>query len=321
MKAKSKASIFIADEIHPKGIDLLKKRFNVVKLTGLDNAKLLKSLKTKKKSLHSSSILIIRTTRKIDSDFLKYLYINTDTRLICTVSSGFDNIDLKACQKYKIKALNIYGGNSISAAEFTFALILAISKNLIDANANMKRGIFNNRKYSNIELCGKTIGIIGVGRIGSYVAKLAKSFGMNIVGNDINPKLKNKYKWIKFVSLNTLLSKSDIVTIHTPLNKSTYHLIGSHNLKLMSRDSILVNCSRGRTIDEKALISLLKAGKLHYAGIDVFENEPNFNKNFSKLKNVILTPHMAGKTTQSHERMAVIAAEKITKYYDKTKKR
>ncbi len=179
----------------------------------------------------------------------------------------------------------------------------------------MKRGIFDNISRINTELYCRTIGIIGVGRIGSLVAKYSRAFGMKVIGNDINPKLKNKYKWIKFVSLNQLLKASDVITIHTPLDDSTYHLINKSNIHQMKSDSIFINCSRGGTVDEMALIKLLQKKKLRYAGLDVFENEPGFNKQFRKLDNVILSPHTAGKTVESKKRMSILAAENIIRQY------
>jgi D-3-phosphoglycerate dehydrogenase / 2-oxoglutarate reductase len=262
---------------------------------------------------------MVRSTRKIGSDFIKTLSLRTDIKIICTVSSGFDNVDIKSCKEYGITTLNVYGGNVISAAEHTFALILAASKNLIAMNSKMSKGIFDNASTINTELYGKTIGIVGVGRIGSLVAKYARSFGMKVVGNDINLKLKNKYKWIKFVSLNQLLKSSDIITIHTPLDESTYHIINRKNIILLKRDAIFINCSRGGTVDEKELIKLLQKKKLRYAGIDIFESEPAFNKQFTKLNNVILTPHAAGKTVESRKRMSILSAENIIRHYKNPK--
>ena len=121
--------------------------------------------------------------------------------------------------------------------------------------------------------------------------------------------------------MNKILSLSDIVTIHTPLDNSTKYLLNNTNIKLMQKYSVLINCSRGGTVDEKALITALKRGRISYAGVDVFEKEPAFNKTFAKLTNVILSPHLAGKTVESKERMARVAAEKIINFYKKSGKR
>ncbi len=315
-------NIYLADDLHPKGIGLLKKYFNVIDLKGLDNKKLISKIQTISKNTKvKNSALVIRSVRIIDKRIIKKISTDTDINLICTVSSGFDNIDIDFCQNSGIDAMNVAGANSISASEFTFAVILAIFKNIINADRDMKHGIYDYSKFINYELNGKTIGIIGVGRIGSKVAKLAKAFGMNVLGNDINAIVKKKYPFVKFVSLNKLISYSDIVTIHTPLDKSTKHILNKKNMKLFSQNSVLINCSRGGTVDEKSLITVLKNNKLYYAGVDVFENEPGFNKKFTKLQNVFLTPHLAGKTVESKEIMGIMAAEKIIEYYSKPGKR
>lgn len=235
------------------------------------------------------------------------------------MSSGYDNIDAEYCIKRGIIILNVYGGNVIAAAEHTIMMILASAKKLIKKNSEMHKGIFANINHSISELYGKDIGVIGVGRIGSLVAKYARNFGMNVYGNDINAKLKDRYKWIKFVSLNTLLKKSDVITIHTPLDNSTIHLLNKNNLKLLKPNAILINCSRGGTIDEESLIKILQKKKIACAAMDVFKDEPNFNKKFAKFENVLLTPHIAGKTIESKEKMTLIAAENIIKYYSKAR--
>ncbi len=315
---KSNVNIYLADELHPKGIGLLKRTFHVYDLKGLINDLLLKKLLTLSKiSKSNKDALIIRSVRNIDKQFIKEIASKTNIKLICTVSAGFDNIDISSCRKYTIDAMNVAGANSTSAAEFTFAAILAITKNIIPASSDMKKGVFDYRRYSNTELYGKTIGIIGVGRIGSKVAKLARAFGMNILGNDIDPKVKQKYSFIKFISLNKLLAGSDIITIHTPLNSTTENIINKNNLKLFKRSSTLINCSRGGTVDEIALIDSLKKNKLHYSAVDVFKSEPSFNKNFTKLNNVLLSPHLAGKTAESRQRMGLEAAKKVTDYFFK----
>lgn len=304
-----KQNIFIADDIHPAGINLLKKKFRVINLAGLSNHSLLKKLITFR---HVKSALIIRSVRRLDAWFIKKLAEADAVKLICTVSTGFDNVDIKVAKKYGINVINVYGGNTIAAAEHTFAMILAVVKNITAKNYEMSKGKFASG-YFNSELYGKTIGIIGVGRIGSRVAKTARQFGMTVVGNDIKPSLQNKYRWIKFTSLNNLLKSSDIISVHTPLDSSTYHLLNSANMKLIQKHAIIINCARGGIIDETVLYKMLASKRIMAAGLDVFKNEPKFDKKFSRLDNSLLTPHTAGKTLESREAMAVIAAKDIIK--------
>ncbi|MBE2228432.1 MAG: hydroxyacid dehydrogenase [Ignavibacteria bacterium] len=318
---KNNVNIYLADELHPAGIDLLKKNFNVFSLLSLTNPFLLKQLRDlSPKNGSSKDALIVRSVRTINRDFLEKAAKSTNINLICTVSAGFDNLDTIAAAECGIDVMNVAGANSTSAAEFTIGLILAAAKNLIPANNEMHRGTFDYSKYSNTELFGTTLGIIGVGRIGSKVAKLAKAFGMNILGNDINSKLKNKYPFVKFVSLDKILSLSDILTLHTPLDDSTHYIINKRNIALMKKEAILINTSRGGVIEEAALISSMKSNKLRYACVDVFENEPGFNKKLLKYKNLIITPHLAGKTAESKLRMGTEAAKKVIEYFSKTRR-
>lgn len=313
---KKFVNIFIADDVNCTGIILLNKYFNVFDVEGYNNSNLLKQIKLiSAGNLSIPSALVIRSTRKINKQFLISVKKISNLRLICTVSTGYDNIDIVNSVKLGIDFMNVAGANSLATAEFTMGLILAAIKDIVKADQTVKNKEFDATIFKNSELYGKTIGIIGVGRIGSNVAKLSKAFGMKIAGNDIDPGIRKKYNFIKFCSLNKLLEISDIVTIHTPLDKSTKYLLNKSNLSKLKKNSVLINCSRGGTIEESALIKALSSGRIRYAAIDVFENEPRFNKKFLKLKNVILTPHLAGKTMESKEAMAKAAAEKIVKYF------
>lgn len=318
MKPNKNIFIFIADEIHISGLSYLKKKgFTVIRSYELSNSELLYLMSGFNDLTKEPSVLIIRSVRKIDKHFIDKLISSTPVRLICTASSGFDNIDTGYCIKKGIDVLNVPKGNYVSAAEHTLGLILAIAKNIWRANYDMKRRIYNSSRYQNFELMGKTIGIIGVGKVGSHVAKIARGFQMNILGNDIDRSLLAKYKWIKFVALNKLLRDSSVITVHTPLDDSTRDLIGSKELKMLMKDAILINCARGGIVNEKALIKVLEEKKIYYSGIDVFVNEPDINPKFFKLQNVIRTPHLAGKTYESRIRISTQLAEYILAYFKK----
>lgn len=309
-------NIFIADDVHRAGIIYLNKYFNVFDLKDLNNNKLLKQINLiSADNLLIPSALVIRSTRKIDKNFLSEVKKKSNLKLICTVSTGYDNIDILNSAKFGIDVMNVAGANSIAAAEFTIGMILASVKEIIKADNIVKKGEFDASGFRNTELAGKTIGIIGVGRIGSRVAEISKAFGMKISGNDINPAVKKKYRFINFCSIKKLLENSDIVTVHTPLDSSTRYLLNKSNLKYIKNNSVLINCARGGIVEESALINEVKKGRIRYAAIDVFENEPRVNKKLLKLKNIILTPHLAGKTLESKEAMAVKAAKKIAEYF------
>ncbi len=314
MKDFKKVNIFIADKIHSKGIQNLKKtEFAVIECFGLENKGLIAFIDGRV-SKGYPNCLIIRSVRKF-TDNEVYCLSKSGIRVLCTASSGFDNIPVDTCRKHKIRVLNVPKGNYISAAEHTIALLLNILKNITNANKDMKNGSFESLKYVNFELLGKKVGIIGVGRVGSHVAKLCNAFGAEILGNDIKKTLKKTYKWIKFKQLDDLLKASDIVSVHTPLDESTHNLLNEKKLRLMKKSAIIVNCARGGIVNENALISMLKSKKIYYAGMDVFQNEPSIKEKFRNLNNVILTPHLAGKTVESIERISVQLAERIISYY------
>ena len=314
-------NIYIADSIDKSGIKLLKdKGFNVYSLTGLSNNDLFGKISVKDSKFDNLSVLIIRSVRNIKQEDIDILKSKTKIKCICTASSGFDKIDSIYAKKQGIKVINVPNGNYLSAAEHTISLILYIIKNLKYSEESLSGDSFYLKEYSNTELYKKTIGIIGVGRVGSYLAKLCRAFNMKILGNDIKKSLKNKYPWIHFCDLNYLSSHSDIVTVHTPLDDSTRNMIDANFITRMKTNSILVNCARGGIIDEKALINKLKSNKLFYSALDVFENEPDVNPEFFKLKNIVITPHQAGKTRESKVRISILLAQKLIKELEKKTK-
>jgi D-3-phosphoglycerate dehydrogenase len=305
-----RGKILVANRIHPAGLTLLKRRgFKISIADNIPNGNLILTL-----SRTHTDIVIVRSVRKIGDEMIRALSRQTDVKLICTASSGIDHIDRDTAKAVGIKIINAPDGNFVSAAEHTFALILAIEKNLFLLHRNMKAGIFDNRVCENCELSGKTVGILGVGRVGSYLAKICRAFSMRILGNDIKDSLRKKYKWIEFVSLRRLLQLSDIVTVHTPLDASTRNLLGGREIRMMKHGAILINCARGGIVNEKSLIDSLNKGKIAYAGLDVFENEPSVREEIIKQPHVLLTPHVAGKTKESDRRISVQLAEAICKF-------
>jgi len=303
--------ICVADKIHPSGLTRLRKRgFKLSIACEIPNEDLVAEL-----SRSGADVLIIRSIRRVNNELLARIRKQTAVKLICTASSGIDHIDMEYARASGIKVINVPNGNFISAAEHTFALILGIVKNLIPFHQDMKAGVFDSKKHLNRELFGKTIGIIGVGRVGSHVAKIARALQMRVVGNDIRISLKQKYKWITFAPLKKLLNISDVVTVHTPLNRSTKDLISAKEISMMKRSAILINCARGEIVNERALVSSLKTGRIAYAGIDVFENEPAIRKELIAQNNVLLTPHVAGKTKESDQRISTELANSICKFF------
>lgn len=313
MNRKNNIKIFIADDLHQSGIKLLKsKGFLIYIEKSFSNFELINYLKQNAKS---DSILIFRSVRIIDKEFIDEIIKFTKIKVLCTASTGMDNVDTAYARRKKLKVINVPDSNYISAAEHTFGMLLAVLKNIVNANDDMKKGIYDYTRYVNYELMGKTIGIIGVGRVGSTVAKYARVFNMNILGNDIIKTLPKKYPWIKFVSKEELIRGSDIVTVHTPLDETTINMFDKKLLSLLKQSAVLLNCARGGIINETELIKMLRRNKIYYAGLDVFMNEPDINREFTDLKNVVLTPHLAGKTKESRERISLNLAQQIIELY------
>ena len=292
----------------------------------------------------SAEVLSIFIHNKITNDILDKL---PKLKLITTRSTGFNHIDLKACKKRKIKVANVpsYGENTV--AEHTFALILALSRKIVPAVERTRSGSFDLDGLRGFDLAGKTIGIVGAGKIGLHAIRMAYGFDMKIIIFDIHKdeKLEKKYK-AKFVSLKQLMSKSDIITLHIPENKHTHHLINKKMLKLCKPSVFIVNTARGGIIDTDALYKCLKTKKIAGAALDVMEEECDLleetqllqkeflkkcdiktlveNHALIKMPNVIVTPHNAFNTHEALQRILdttidTIKAFKKKKYINSVK--
>lgn len=315
---KNNPNIYVADIIDECGILTLKSSgYNIIPLYHLDNSDLINKISVLEEKSNTPSALIIRSVRKLDKIDLKRIHEDTKIKFISTASSGYDNIDHLYARKLGFKVINVPDGNYISAAEHTIALILCIFKNLNNYSSIFRRKDFLVSSFANKELYNKSIGIIGVGRVGLYLARLCRSFNMKIYGNDIKRGLARRYPWITFCSLKVMASKCDIVTVHTPLDSSTINLVDDNLINSMKKGVILINCARGGIINEQALIKNLLTGKIFYAGLDVFENEPDINKGFKHLKNIVLTPHQAGKTTESRKRISSMLAVRLMDEFER----
>ena len=258
--------------------------------------------------LMNGSVGIIAGTENITE---KIISKNPNLKVISRYGIGLDNVDIKTAQASGVLVYNTPETPSIAVAELTLSLILALLKKIIIVDRCAKNGQWK-PEIGNL-LSGKTVGIIGLGRIGKNLVKLLEPFKVNIFAYDINPDekfvLKNK---ITLVSLGKLLSKSDIITLHLPLNKQIKYIIGEKEFSLMKKNAILINTARGGLIDEELLYNVLKDKRISGAAIDVFENEPDMGK-LKKLDNVILTPHIATYTIETRKNMELESAENLIK--------
>lgn len=293
--------ILIADEIDVNGLKkLTANKFTIKCEFGITNAEIIKNY-------YNFDVLVIRSVRRIDKKFIE----KTHFKFIATCSKGTDHIDLAFADRKKIKVINAEEGNHISAAEHTLALMLSIYKQINFSDKLVRKNKFNFYDYERMELFKKNVGVVGFGKVGSYVGKLCKAFGMKVYANDTDSSVRIKNKNFNFTSINFILKNSDVITFHIPLNKKNYKFISSAKLNLLGSNSVLINTSRGDIIDEKYLFMILQNKKIKFAGLDVFSNEPNVYKGFATLNNVILTNHIAGKTTESKRNISDSIFEQI----------
>ncbi len=240
-------------------------------------------------------------------------------KLIATRSTGFDHIDLKAAAARGIVVASVpsYGVNTV--AEFAFALILALSRKVCEAHARTVDGSFSQEGLRGFDLAGKTLGLIGCGRIGVHTATIARGFGMEVLVYDViqNAELAAKTGFV-YVSLDDLLARADIVSIHVPYNTHTHHLINKDNVGRMKHGAYLVNTARGAVVETQALVEALESGALAGAGLDVLEDENNpqnpLNRRLIKHPGVIVTPHVAFDTTEAVKRIIDTTAQNIAAF-------
>ena len=297
--------ILISDDIDLSGTSILPKRkFYTESKPGIKNSEIISNYK-------NFDVLVLRSIRKINKDFLD----KTSFKVIATCSKGTDHIDIEYAAKKGIRVLNADDSNNISAAEHTLALILSIYKKINLSDKLVRENKFSFLDYERNEVYGKSIGIIGFGKVGSYVGKLCEAFGMKVFANDNDKKVVSKNKNFNFKNIKFILKNCDIVTLHIPLNKKNYMFMSKEKLNLINVNSILINTSRGDIIDENYLFGLLKLKKIKFAGLDVMSNEPSVFKGFAALDNVLLTNHIAGKTAESRKRISVNIFKNILGFY------
>ncbi|TSC90786.1 MAG: Uncharacterized protein G01um10142_220 [Parcubacteria group bacterium Gr01-1014_2] len=306
--------IFITRPIPESGIKLLRdKGYEVLvneaaKDRAADKQEILAGVK-------DAGALLSVLTEKIDAEIMDAG--SPSLKVIANLAVGFDNIDLEAAKQRNLMVTNTPGVLTNTVAEHTFALMLAISHRIAEADKFTRAGMFNAwgpMLLLGSDLAGKTLGVVGLGRIGSRVAyHAAKGFGMKVLYTDVrkDENFEREFNAQFFENIDDLLPRCDYVSLHVPLLESTRHLMDERRLKLMKTSAYLINTSRGPVIDEKALALSLSKGWIRGAGIDVFENEPKVEPELLKLNNIILTPHIASATEETRSKMAELAAKNI----------
>ena len=255
--------------------------------------------------------LICLLTDKIDAEIMDS---SPNLKIIANYAVGIDNIEIEEATKRGIIVTNTPGVLTETVADLTWALLMAIARRIVEGDNFMRQKKFKGWApllMLGADIYGKTLGIIGAGRIGRAVARRAQGFNMKILyySRRRNEEME-KYN-AKFVDLHTLLKESDFVSLHIPLTKETYHLIGEKELKLMKPTAYLINTARGKCIDEKALIKALKNKWIAGAALDVFENEPSISDELVELENVVLTPHIGSASYETRSQMAEMVAKNV----------
>jgi D-3-phosphoglycerate dehydrogenase len=295
--------ILVSDPLSEEGLRILKevKEFKVDCPTGLKPEEL-------KDKIKDYDALIVRSGTSVNSEVIRQA---VRLKFIGRAGVGLDNVDLDAATQKGIIVMNTPAGNTISTAEHTLSMILALARNIPQADLSLKQGRWLRSKFMGVELYSKTLGIVGLGKIGSEVARRALSFGMNVLAYDPYLSLEvAQGLGVEVVELKELLERSDFITVHTPLTDETRHMISRKEFAMMKNGARIINCARGEIIDEEALIEAIKGGKIAGAAIDVFEKEPlPHNSELLKLNNVIATPHLGASTEEAQINVAIEIAQ------------
>ena len=312
--------VFVTRTIPEKGLEMIKRYYDVEvwpEYTPPPYEVLLEKAR-------ESDALVTLLTDKVDCNLIESS--QPRLRIIAQYAVGFDNIDLECATKHGVYVTNTPGVLTDAVADFTWGLILAVTRRIVEADQYVRSGEWHRTGTGwhplmmlGFEVTGKTLGIIGMGRIGKAVAERARGFKMRILYYDKKrlPEAEERRLCAQYVDLETLLRESDIVSIHTPLTPETYHLIGEKELRLMKPTAYLINTARGKVVDTKALVKALEEGWIAGAALDVFEEEPlPPDHPLTKFKNVVLAPHAASATVETRTRMAEIVAENLIAFYE-----
>jgi len=307
----NKPKIYVSCKTIGDAVDRLKERFNV---TYRDNPHPA-AISEIQSVVRDVDALICVLDDKIDSEFLSSC---SKLKVVANVAVGYDNIDVDEATRRGILVLNTPGVLTNATADLAFALLLAASRRIAESDRLVRSGKWSGWSADFMlgrELSNKTLGIVGMGRIGEAVARRAAAFGMSIVytrrgDEEKDSRLKDVYGAIR-VSLGELLSRSDFISIHCPLSEATRHLIGKSEFARMKPECILINTSRGAVLDQAALIDALKTGRIAGAGLDVYEGEPGVPQELCKMDNVVLCPHIGSATIETRAAMSDLAVDGV----------
>jgi D-3-phosphoglycerate dehydrogenase len=295
--------ILISDPIEQSCVDILTREgFQVDLKPGISPEEI-------KKIIPEYAALIVRSGTKVTADIIQEAH---EMKVIGRAGAGVDNIDVQAASRRGIIVMNTPGGNTVSTAEHTVSMLLSLSRNIPQAYMSLVNGKWDRKKYMGTEVMGKTLGIIGMGKIGREVAARCLAFGMTVIGydpvlaNDVASKLG-----VELVSLDEIYRRSDFITVHTPLNDETRGLLNEKTLAKCKKGVRVINCARGGIIDETALLDALNSGQVAGAALDVFVEEPPKGNPLLQHPRLIATPHLGASTEEAQEKVAIQIAEQL----------
>lgn len=305
--------VYITRQIPEPGIELLRKNFEV-EVNPEDRVLTREELLEK---VRGRDAILCLLTDKIDAQVMDSA---TGARIFANYAVGYDNIDVPEATKKGILITNTSGVLTETTADLAWALLMATARRVVEADRFTRAGKFKGwgpMLLLGVDVWGKTLGLVGAGRIGSAMARRSVGFKMNLLYHDpySNRELEEELG-VKKADLDTLLKESDFISIHVPLTQETHHLIGEREFSLMKHSAHLINTSRGPVVDEEALVQALQNRRIAGAGLDVYEHEPQLTPGLTELDNVVVVPHIASASTETRTKMATIAAQSITDFFE-----
>jgi D-3-phosphoglycerate dehydrogenase len=298
----TKPVVLIAEELSPATVDALGPDFEVQRCNGADRAELLPAIA-------DVDAILVRSATKVDSEALAAA---TRLKVVARAGVGLDNVDVKTATQNGVMVVNAPTSNIVSAAELAVALMLAAARHIAPANAALKSGEWKRSRYTGVELYEKTVGVVGLGRIGVLVAQRLSAFGMRVIAYDPYVQAGRAAQMgVRLVTLEELLAESDFMSVHLPKTPETIGLIGEDELAKVRPHLILVNAARGGIVDEHALYVALKEGRVGGVGIDVFASEPCTDSPLFELENVVATPHLGASTDEAQEKAGIAVARSV----------
>ena len=302
LSTQARPVVLIAEELSPATIEALGPDFEIRTCNGADRTELIPAIA-------DVDAILVRSATKVDAEAL---VAARRLKVVARAGVGLDNVDVKAATQAGVMVVNAPTSNIVSAAELAVALMLAAARHISPAHAALRGGEWKRSKYTGIELYEKTVGIVGLGRIGVLVAQRLSAFGMKVIAYDPYVQAGRAAQMgVRLVDLDTLLAESDFMSVHLPKTPETLGLIGADQLAAAKQSLVLVNAARGGIVDEVALHDALKTGQIAAAGLDVFASEPCTDSPLFELDNVVATPHLGASTDEAQEKAGIAVARSV----------